>query len=85
MVVTEDTFLPLLFSSLHLVLTLNSSAVAFVEGRREEGFVDAFQHFIFPFNFHASCTSVFGFILACEFLSFVIEQCLFWWSWTLPV
>jgi len=63
--------------------------VAFVEGRREEGFVDAFQHFIFPFlskyGFHASCTSVFGFILAREFLSFIVEQCLFWWRWTLLV
>lgn len=75
-------FFCLVHFSLFWLWTL--SPVAFVERRRKEGFIDTFQHFLFPFpskySLHASCTFAFGFILAHECLSFIIEQYLFWWS-----
>jgi len=50
MVVTEDTFFHLLLSSLYTGLALNSGMLrVFLKGGTEEGSVDAFQNFLFPF------------------------------------
>lgn len=50
MVVTEDTFFHLLLSLLYTGLALNSGMLrVFLKGGTEEGSVDAFQNFLFPF------------------------------------